>query len=118
VWPENNFCTNHFVNGKTVSTVVAYELSKKEGKVGTPERPLSDLGNLSYKGYWTRVLLEILKKHKGNISIKVTSLFGPDGPFLWGLYKFHKLIELCYNSSRKSYPPNPSYVPSQNKKST
>lgn len=49
----------------------AYELSKKESKVGTPERPLSDLGLLSYRGYWTRVLLDILKKHKGNISIKV-----------------------------------------------
>lgn len=49
----------------------AYELSKKECKVGTPERPLSDLGLLSYRGYWTRVLLDILKKHKGNISIKV-----------------------------------------------
>ncbi|KAF2291464.1 hypothetical protein GH714_024457 [Hevea brasiliensis] len=51
----------------------AYELSKKEGKVGTPERPLSDLGLLSYRGYWTRVLLDILKKHKGNISIKELS---------------------------------------------
>ncbi|KAE8705526.1 hypothetical protein F3Y22_tig00110422pilonHSYRG00012 [Hibiscus syriacus] len=47
-----------------------YELSKKEGKVSTPESPLSDLGLLSYRGYWTRVLLDILKKHKGNISIK------------------------------------------------
>ncbi|XP_022768251.1 histone acetyltransferase of the MYST family 1 isoform X3 [Durio zibethinus] len=51
----------------------SYELSKKEGKVGTPERPLSDLGLLSYRGYWTRVLLDILKKHKGNISIKELS---------------------------------------------
>nr|XP_009761285.1 PREDICTED: MYST-like histone acetyltransferase 2 isoform X2 [Nicotiana sylvestris] len=51
----------------------SYELSKKEGKVGTPERPLSDLGMLSYRGYWTRVLLDILKKHKGNISIKELS---------------------------------------------
>ncbi|TYI85565.1 hypothetical protein E1A91_D04G005000v1 [Gossypium mustelinum] len=51
----------------------AYELSKKEGKVGTPERPLSDLGLLSYRGYWTRVLLDLLKKHKGNISIKELS---------------------------------------------
>ncbi|KAL1078557.1 hypothetical protein V6Z11_D10G166700 [Gossypium hirsutum] len=45
----------------------------KEGKVGTPERPLSDLGLLSYRGYWTRVLLDILKKHKGNISINELS---------------------------------------------
>ncbi|KAG7016527.1 Histone acetyltransferase of the MYST family 2 [Cucurbita argyrosperma subsp. argyrosperma] len=51
----------------------AYELSKKEGKVGTPERPLSDLGLVSYRGYWTRVLLDILKKHKANISIKELS---------------------------------------------
>ncbi|KAF4358072.1 hypothetical protein G4B88_021821 [Cannabis sativa] len=51
----------------------SYELSKKEGKVGTPERPLSDLGLLSYRGYWTRVLLDILKKHKANISIKELS---------------------------------------------
>eukprot|EP00245_Coleochaete_scutata_P017281 TRINITY_DN8407_c0_g1_i2.p1 TRINITY_DN8407_c0_g1~~TRINITY_DN8407_c0_g1_i2.p1 ORF type:complete len:473 (-),score=100.21 TRINITY_DN8407_c0_g1_i2:181-1599(-) len=51
----------------------SYELSKKEGKVGTPERPLSDLGLLSYRGYWTRVLLDILKKHRGNVSIKELS---------------------------------------------
>ncbi|KAK1315201.1 putative MYST-like histone acetyltransferase 1 [Acorus calamus] len=59
-------------NGSVVDNT-SYELSKKEGKVGTPERPLSDLGSVSYKGYWTRVLLDILKKHKGNISIKELS---------------------------------------------
>ena len=47
----------------------SFELSKKEGKAGMPERPLSDLGKVSYTSYWTRVLLNILKTHKGNVSI-------------------------------------------------
>ncbi|KAG2439926.1 hypothetical protein HXX76_004045 [Chlamydomonas incerta] len=52
---------------------MSYELSKLEGKVGTPERPLSDLGRVSYHGYWTRELLAILKDTDGSISIKELS---------------------------------------------
>eukprot|EP00013_Stygamoeba_regulata_P025216 CAMPEP_0177648654 /NCGR_PEP_ID=MMETSP0447-20121125/10941_1 /TAXON_ID=0 /ORGANISM="Stygamoeba regulata, Strain BSH-02190019" /LENGTH=441 /DNA_ID=CAMNT_0019151305 /DNA_START=90 /DNA_END=1415 /DNA_ORIENTATION=- len=48
----------------------AYELSKKENKVGTPEKPLSDLGLLTFRSYWKGVLLDILRKHRGNLSIK------------------------------------------------
>ncbi|KAH7306300.1 hypothetical protein KP509_22G005400 [Ceratopteris richardii] len=53
---------------------LAYELSKKEGKVGTPERPLSDLGHVSFKSYWSRSLLEALRDHGANMSIKDLSL--------------------------------------------
>ncbi|CAB0008631.1 unnamed protein product [Nesidiocoris tenuis] len=48
----------------------SYELSKLEKMVGSPEKPLSDLGKLSYRSYWSWVLLDILRDFRGSVSIK------------------------------------------------
>uniref|UniRef100_A0A7N6C363 Histone acetyltransferase n=1 Tax=Anabas testudineus TaxID=64144 RepID=A0A7N6C363_ANATE len=52
----------------------SYLLSKVEEKVGSPERPLSDLGLISYRSYWKEVLLRYMCNFQGKeISIKEIS---------------------------------------------
>ncbi|PKI83611.1 histone acetyltransferase [Malassezia vespertilionis] len=47
----------------------SYELSKREGKLGSPEKPLSDLGLLGYRAYWTETIVDLLLKTEDEISI-------------------------------------------------
>lgn len=53
------------------------------GQVGSPEKPLSDLGAVSYRSYWASTLLTVLKQFPGSqLSImdlsKMTAIVSED----------------------------------------
>lgn len=51
----------------------SYALSRSEHKTGTPEKPLSDLGTLSYRKFWCSELVHLLAIHPNICSVKELS---------------------------------------------
>lgn len=76
----------------------SYLLSREEGQPGTPEKPLSDLGRVSYHAYWKSVVLEYLYKNRGKPIIiqdiaNQTGLYVPDIALAFQLLHFVRCIK-------------------------
>lgn len=75
----------------------SYLLSREEGQPGTPEKPLSDLGRVSYHAYWKSVILEYLHAHRNEkINIteisKRTGMYGHDVATTFQLLNFIRSV--------------------------
>lgn len=80
----------------------SYELTKKEEKVGSPEKPMSDLGQQAYKPYWASTILDFLlhQSHEKSLSImdisKKTSIMAEDIVFSLNQLGILKIINGVY----------------------
>ena len=90
---------------------IAYELSKVENHIGGPEEPLSDLGLLSYRRYWTYHLFQFLMRYKvANKSVSLTIAQISEKTFIHtsniiSTFQFYKMFagqnELCFNEEHE-----------------
>jgi histone acetyltransferase MYST1 len=53
---------------------LSYELTKREGKTGSPERPLSDLGQLSYRSYWMHAVMSLVRAKRSAVGVSAKDI--------------------------------------------
>ena len=83
----------------------SYHLTKLEKKSGSPEKPLSDLGLLGYRAYWTETVVDVLTdpERTGEISVDgIAELSAMTPPDVENTLRNLNMIR--YNVS-PSYPP-------------
>ena len=54
---------------------IGYLLSKIEQRLGSPEKPLSSLGALSYKNYWTLAIMRFLRSTPENVPVRLQGTY-------------------------------------------
>ncbi|KAI8817071.1 acyl-CoA N-acyltransferase [Fimicolochytrium jonesii] len=88
----------------------SYLLSRREGRTGSPEKPLSDLGLLTYRRYWrrsvVRALVEAREGGKEGVTIEdlSTTLSMTPSDVIHTLYLLHLLAKNAHGDYVLLYP--------------
>lgn len=53
---------------------LSYELSRRENRIGSPEKPLSELGKVSYRSYWVNEILKLLSSNPKNHRLSIVEI--------------------------------------------
>lgn len=73
---------------------LSYGLSKLEKKAGTPEKPLSDLGKVSYESYWSEAIVNFLKDHDPEEPISIDDMSKATGIIEGDLFHALELLNV------------------------
>ncbi|CAI2298445.1 unnamed protein product [Caenorhabditis sp. 36 PRJEB53466] len=88
---------------------LSYELSRREGYVGTPEKPLSDLGKVSYRSYWWWVLMKLFHIHQGH-TVTATYLSQESGIAVADIVSTLSTMRMCRQYREPEFIPGEWYV--------
>ena len=100
---ENLFAA-HVVCQQSVFKVIdlSYAVSRQEGIFGSPERPLSDLGLISYRSYWKDVIVQYILTLQPEQKFSVRELSLQSGILQNDIVSTLQFMQVCYRGRRIS----------------